>query len=105
VSHVYPQYEFCTRKRDIQKGEKIMKTFSPRTTTLVASVLGALVLAFPARSDAHHYDDDWNPGAWQGVWHEREELDQVRDAQQRDWQRLQHEQREMNEARRAGDWY
>ncbi len=84
-----------------------MKKSSQRMATLVASALGALVLAFPARSYAHHHhhdNDDWNSGAWQGIQHEREELDQARDAQRQDWLNLQHEQREMNEALRAGDW-
>jgi hypothetical protein len=85
-----------------------MKKPSQRMTTLVASALGALVLAFlPARSYAHrhHHDsDDWNSNAWQGIQHEREELDQARAAQRQDWKNLQHEQREMDQALRAEDW-
>ena len=83
----------------------MMRRLSHRTVTLTASALSALVLAFPARGYAGHYDnDDWNSSAWQGVQHEREELDQARDNQREDWRRLQHERREMDEARQAGNW-
>jgi len=83
-----------------------MKKPSHRTATIAIGALSTLVLALPVRSYArhHHDNDDWNSSAWQGVQHEREELDQARDAQQDDWKNLQHERREMNEARRAGDW-
>ena len=83
-----------------------MKKPSHRTATVVAGVLGALVLALPVSSYArhHHDNDDWNSNAWQGVQHEREELDQARNAQRRDWKNLQHERREMAQARREGDW-
>jgi len=37
--------------------------------------------------------------------HEREELNQARQARRRDWERLQHEQQEMDEARREGNWH
>jgi hypothetical protein len=105
-----------------------------RFSPILASALGALVLAVPMRSAANwsqydyssqwgsahpytqrYYDDaddynrfyddegqSWRDG--QGMQHEREELEQARDAQHQHWNQFQHERQEMDEARRARDW-
>jgi len=80
-----------------------MQKPAKKTTTLVVSALGALVLALPVSSFASgaryygyegyserpYYQEPYYGGQGQ---------------QWRDWQRLQHERQEMEEARREGDW-
>jgi hypothetical protein len=82
---------------------------SQRAAIVVASALGALVLALPGRSSADPYwygNYGWGAADpyGEGIEHEQEEIDQGRAAQQHHWHQLQHEQREMDQALREGDW-
>ena len=92
-----------------------MQKPSKRTATLMASALGALVLALPVRGSAdssRYYDYSESPyygrgQSWQNWWQNRpghDDWSEERGDQRHAWNRLQKKRQEMARDRREGDW-